>query len=121
MHAFEITTSDKKSMVPSEYIKSTDGKMEGAIFLSKENPYVVFFSSSLDERGHLYQQADLPVTYKLNVPAQTTHVLAELRPNKKVKVIINNKVFGTFQTTPAGVLSFKDKGLGARTIQIKPV
>jgi len=120
LHAFEITTSDKNNMVPVEYIRSVDGKMEGAIFLSKEKPYLVLFSSSLDERGHTFQRAHLPLSYTLNAAGQTNHVLVELEPNKKMKVFINNKSLGTFQTSDAGVLSFEDKGRGARTIQIKP-
>lgn len=120
IHAFEITAPDKKAMVSSEYITSGDGKMEGVLFQSKENPYLVFFSSSLDERGDTFQRTKLPVTYKLNAAPQTTHVLVELEPNKKLKVYIDNKFFGTFNTTQAGVLSFKDKGNGVRTIKIKP-
>jgi hypothetical protein len=120
MHAFEITASDKKVMVPAEYIKSAVGTMEGTIFRSKENPYVVLFSSSLDSRGDKVQRARLPITYKLINTGHTNHVLVELEPNKKVKVIINNKVIGTLQTTAAGVLTFKDKGAGTRTIQLKP-
>lgn len=119
LHVLEITDTNKKVMVPTEYIKSEDGKMEGVLFLSKENPYLVFFSSSNDEKGHTFQNAHIPVNYKLHASAPTKHVLVELEPDKKVKVIINNTKIGTFQTTSAGVLSFTDKGLGARMIQIE--
>lgn len=119
LHAFEITDTSKKVMVPTTYIKSEDGKMEGALFLSREHPYLVFFSSSMDERGHSFQNAHLPITYKLRASAPTSHVLVELEPDKKVKIKINNRDIGTFQTTKTGVLFFKDKGLGVRNIQIK--
>ncbi len=119
LHVLEIADANKKEMVPVEYIKSEDEKMEGALFLSKENPYLVFFSNSKDERGHTFQYALLPVNYKLRASAPTNHVLVELEPNKKVKVIINNTNIGTYQTTNAGVLSFIDNGLGVRKIQIE--
>ncbi len=119
LHAFEITDESKKVMVPTENIKSEDGKMEGVLFLSNQKPYLIFFSSSMDERGHSFQNAHLPITYKLHASAPTSHVLVELEPNKKIKVNINNQNIGAFQTTKAGVLSFKDKGLGVRIIQIK--
>jgi hypothetical protein len=119
LHVLEIADTTKKVMVPTEYIKSENGKMEGVLFLSKENPYVVFFSSSNDERGHTFQNALLPVNYKLHASAPTKHVLVELEPEKKVKVIINKTNIGTFQTTSAGVLSFTDNGTGTRKIQIE--
>ena len=118
LHAFEITDTNKNVMVPTKYIKSVDGKMEGALFLSREHPYLVFFSSSMDERGHSFQKTHLPVTYKLQASAPTSHILVELEPDKKVKININNRSIGTFQTTKAGVLSFEDKGLGVRNVQI---
>jgi len=120
LHAFEITDTTNKIMVPVEYIKSDDGKMEGALFLSREHPYVVFFSSSMDQRGYSCQDTQLPVTYRLRVSAPTSHVLVELEPDKKVKIDINNRNIGTFRTTKAGVLSFRDKSVGVRNIQISP-
>lgn len=119
LHVLEITDTTKKVMVPTEYIKSENGKMEGVLILSKENPYLVFFSCSKDEKGHAFQNALLPVNYKLHASAPTKHVIVELEPEQKVKVIINKTNIGTFQTTSAGVLSFTDNGTGSRKIQIE--
>ena len=119
LHAFEISDSNKK-MVPTEYIKSEDGKMEGVLFQSKQNPYLVLFSSSLDSRGHIFQNAHFPLTYKIKTSAQASHILVELESDKKVNVFVNNKSLGTFHTSKAGTLVFKDQGSGVRKVLIKP-
>lgn len=119
LHALEISDINKEVMIPTEFIKSEDGKMEGILFPSNEDPYIVFFSSSLDSRGHDFQKAQFPINYEIHASAQTSHILVELEPDKKVNVYINNQSIGTFKTSKAGGLTFKDKGSGARNIQIK--
>jgi hypothetical protein len=120
VHAFEITDVNKKEMVPIEYIRTQGKKMEGALFDSKERPYVVLFSNSLDGRGHAFQKVPLPVDYKVHAAAgKTTHVLVELEPNKKVAVTVNRKNIGIFETSDAGVLLFEDEGKGARKVRIE--
>lgn len=106
-------------MVATQYIRSEDGKMDGALFLPEGNGYLVFFSSSLDSRGHDFQTARLPLNYKIDVQAPVTHILAELEPSKKLKVYVNKRDLGSFQTSDAGVLIFKDTISGMRTIEIK--
>ncbi len=118
LHALEITDVNKKEMVKTQYIKSEDNKMGGVLFLSGETNQAVLFSNSIDGRGDSFQKANPPVHYKLNASAPTLHILAEMEPEKNVKIIINNQYNGTFKTTTAGVLSFEDKGLGVRNIQI---
>ena len=119
VHAFEIADVNKKEMVPTEYLETQDKKMEGALFLSNDNPYVVLFSNSLDGRGDTFQKVQFPVNYKLKASGSTIHVLVELQPNKKVTVTINRKNLGSFETNDAGVLSFKDEGKGARKVRIE--
>jgi hypothetical protein len=119
VHAFQISDSNKKEMVATDYVRSQDGKLEGAFFQSAQNPYLVMFSSSLDAKGHAHQTANFPLQYKIKAKAPVNHVIAELAPGKKVKVMVNNKNMGTFQTSPAGVLFFKDEGKGERRIQIQ--
>lgn len=119
LHAFEISDSKTKAMIPTDHIRSEDGKMDGAFFRSSQNPYVVLFSSSLDPRGHPFQRARIPIEYKVRTTAPASHVLAELEPDKKVEVYINDAGIGTFQTSKAGVLFFKDAGSGVRRIRIQ--
>jgi len=119
LHAFEISGVNRRSMVATQYIRSEDGKMDGALFLPEGNGYLVFFSSSLDSRGHDFQTARLPLNYKIDVQAPVTHILAELEPSKKLKVYVNKRDLGSFQTSDAGVLIFKDTISGMRTIEIK--
>lgn len=118
LHAFQISDSSEKEMVTTSSVRSQDGKLEGALFQSNQNPYLVMFSSSLDVKGHEHQTTSFPLNYKIKALAPANHVIAELAPNKKVKVIVNNKNIGSFQTSPAGVLFFKDEGDGVRKIQI---
>jgi hypothetical protein len=121
MHALEITDADKKQMVPVQYISSLDNKMNGALFLSDKMNYATLFSSSMDERGNVFQQVKLPLRYSLQAKAPTNHILVELEPGKTVLVIINDKNVGTFTTTGAGVLSFTDNGTGLRKVKISPL
>lgn len=119
LHAFEISGADKKAMTPVKYIRSDDGKMEGAFFQSDTDPYLVCFSSSLDTRGHNFQKAPFPVNYRIRSSAAMTHILVELEPLKRVTVYVNDRNIGTFQTSTAGVLVFKDTGTGTRKIKIQ--
>ncbi|QNF33514.1 heparinase II/III family protein [Adhaeribacter swui] len=118
LHAFQISDSSKKEMIATEYLRTPDGKLEGALFRSEQNPYLVMFSSSLDAKGHEQQTVNFPLKYKVKAKTPVNHVLAELAPNKKVKLIINNKNKGTFQTSSAGVLYFNDESDGVRRIRI---
>ncbi|QMU27384.1 heparinase II/III domain-containing protein [Adhaeribacter radiodurans] len=118
LHAFQISDSSKKEMIATEYLRTQDGKLEGAFFRSEQNSYLVMFSSSLDAKGHEHQTVNFPLKYKVKAKTPVNHVLAELTPNRKVKVIINNKNKGTFQTSSAGVLYFNDESDGVRRIQI---
>lgn len=118
LNAFEIADSSVKKMVPVSYIRSKDKKMEGVFFQSPSMQYVALFSASLDKRGNDFQRAALPVRYALRASSPATHILAELEPGKKLKVLINGSAIGSFETTPAGVLSFGDEGVGARKIEI---
>jgi hypothetical protein len=119
MHALEITDGDIQEMVATEYIRSMDDKMSGAIFLSKGTHYAALFSNSTDKRGDAFQRVELPIAYKLSTTAPTVHVLTELGTDKKTRVIINGKIIGTFTTNQAGVLFFTDKGMGTRRVQIE--
>lgn len=119
LHALEITDADKQEMVATGYIESKNGKMAGALFLSDDTHYIVLFSNSTDERADNFQKTGLPVEYLINTTAPAIHVLAELEPEKRIKVDINGKAIGVFTTTSAGVLSFKDTGAGARNIKLE--
>lgn len=118
LHAFQISDASKKEMGATDYLRTPDGKLEGAFFRSGQNPYLVLFSSSLDAKGHAHQRANFPLQYKIKAQAPVNHVIAELAPDKKVKVMVNNKTMGTFHTSPAGVLFFRDAGEGVRKIRI---
>ncbi|MGV3503172.1 MAG: heparinase II/III domain-containing protein [Adhaeribacter sp.] len=119
LHAFQISDSGEKEMIATEYMRSQDGKLEGALFKSDQNPYLVLFSSSLGVKGHAQQTAGFPLEYKLKAAAPVNHVIAELEPNKKVKVLVDNKSIGSFQTTQAGVLFFKDNSNRVRKVRIQ--
>lgn len=118
LHALEITDEGKKEMVPVTYINSSDNKMNGAHFMSAELNYITLFSSSMDERGHEFQQVKLPVSYSLRAKAHTNHILVELEPGTRVTVTINEKRAGTFTVSKAGVLSFTDEGTGLRKVVV---
>ncbi|MPY90995.1 MAG: hypothetical protein GEU99_24170 [Luteitalea sp.] len=120
LHAMQITDVDRKEMVPTRYLRSTDGRMEGALFSSPKVQYVALFSASLDERGDTFQRAELPIVYQLDAVARTTHVLVELQPGLEVGVSVNGSTLGTYRTTQGGVLSFDDLGLGTRSVRIEP-
>jgi hypothetical protein len=118
LHAIQICGSPGESVVPTHYVESKQGKMEGVYFQSDKNPYLVLFSASLDAKGDKFQRAHLPVSYKINSRAAITHILAELEPGKKVNVSVGGRRLGTFKTSDAGVLMFSDNGSGARQITI---
>jgi hypothetical protein len=119
LHAIQVSGSTGGSMVRTQYVKSNHGKMEGAFFQSDKNPYIVLFSASLDAKGDKFQRAHLPVSYNINSGAAITHILAELEPAKKVNVSVAGRRIGTFKTSDAGVLMFRDNGSGARRITIE--
>lgn len=118
LNAFEIADSSVKKMVPVSYIRSKDKKMEGVFFQSQGAQYIALFSASLDKRGNDFQRAVLPVRYTQRTSSPADHILTELEPGKKVKVLINGRSIGSFETTSAGVLSFHDEGVGARKVEI---
>lgn len=118
LHTIEITDADKKEPVATEYIVTNGKKMEGAYILSGNKHYVVMFSQSSGGKGNNSGNIQLPVDYKLKSTAPTSHILTELEPGKRVKISINNKDYGRFQTTGAGILIFEDKEAGNRNIKI---
>ena len=118
LHALEISDSGKTA-APTQYVKSDDGKMDGAIFKSDEHPYLVFFSASLDPKGDTFQRVHLPVAYKVNSQGSITHVLAELESGKTVTVSVDGKRIGRYKTSKGGVLMFRDNASGARRIKIE--
>jgi hypothetical protein len=120
MHALEITDACRNEMVKTEYIRSEDNKMSGAVFLSADIHNVVLFSNSSDERGSSFQNAGLPVTYSLNAFSPALHIITELEPGIKLTVNINGVDTGEYTTTGAGILSFKDNGTGMRNISLVP-
>ncbi len=117
LHTLEITNADKKTPIETEYISSDGKKMDGAHILSGNKNYVVLFNQSSinsDTSGNI----QLPVSYKLKSKEPTIHVLTELEPDKRVKISVNGKDFGRYQTTQAGILIFEDNNIGDRNIQV---
>ncbi len=120
LHALEITDADKKEMVVTQYIEADNKKMDGVLFLPlNEKSCIVLFNKSADDGKEKMHNVSLPVQYKFNSAAPASHVLAEMEPEKRMKVTVNNKVIGIFSTTQAGILSFEDKDSGERTILIE--
>ena len=119
LHALQIADVTRKEMVPTEYLKTNDNKMEGALLLSKDASYAVFFSNGMDKRGNDFQRAALPIRYKFRAPTSTTHMLAELEPREKVAVYVNGKHLGIFETSDAGILIFDDRAKGVRKIRLE--
>ena len=118
LHGIEISASSEGSMV-TQFVKSDHGEMEGALLESDKDSYLVLFSASLDGKGDKFQRVYLPVAYNINSRAGTTHVLAELEPGKNVRVSVDGQNIGTFRTSDAGVLMFRNDSSGPRRIRIE--
>ncbi len=119
LHAMEIADAGKQDMVPAEYLETDDKGMIGVHFRPHDMNYVVLFSSSTDERGHSFHLTGGPVSYQLDVAEPVIHVLAEMDPDRRVRVIINGNDEGCYTVSEAGILHFRDEGTGVRKIQIK--
>lgn len=120
LHALEITGSDRQQMVETKYLETKKEDMAGVLFLSKDVHYVVLFGKSKEGEEQSFHRTGRPAEYRVTTTAPASHVLVEMAPHSKVKVVINGKDTGTFQTSGAGVLFFEDKGLGIRNIVVVP-
>lgn len=116
LHALQITDSNKKEMVTVKYLAAENGKMAGALFLSEDTHYVVLFNNEKKDRAANTMERSLD--YSLNTVSPAFHIITDQEPGKKKKVVINGHAIGTFTTTEAGVLLFKDRGTGTRIIKI---
>jgi hypothetical protein len=106
--ALQTAPSTTASMVATQQVTSTDGRMEGVQMANQ----VVLFGTD----GAVSPASG--ITYNATGSASLSHLLTDLQPGRAYQVTVNGSPVGTLAASNQGTLSFTTTTTGALTIQI---
>jgi hypothetical protein len=107
--ALQTATSGVTSMVSTQQVVSTDGRVEGV----QMGDEVVLFG-----RDGLVNPAGGAITYTATGSATLNHFLTDLQPGRAYQLEVNGAPAGSVTATDQGTLSFRTTATGTVTVKL---